>query len=174
MKRISITVLGTVIVWYAFWFGLSAVLNTSNPVVFVGLDQGLPWNECSMTPTLSPGDILFLRGVPPEELEVGDIIVFRSPIDPDNLIVHRVVKIIVEDGRYYFTTRGDNPRTNPWSLSYEKDFSSTYIVGRVLFKIPLLGWIWIIVKTPLGTIGLIGGIILIIMQEIRDEAAIST
>jgi signal peptidase I len=169
IKKLAKTILLTVIVWYALWFGLSALLQTANPIVFVGLDPGLSWNECSMTPTLSPGDVLFLQGVPSDQIEVGDIIVFRNPRNPDDLIVHRVVQIVIRDGRHYFTTKGDNPRTNPWSLSYERDFSATYIVGRVIFKIPLVGWVWIAVKTPVGTAVLIGCIIVIAALELKGK-----
>jgi signal peptidase len=127
-----------------------------------------------MTPTLSPGDVLLLQGVSPDELEVGDIIVFRSPRNTEDLIVHRIVQIAIRDGMYYFTTKGDNPRTNPWSLSYERDFAASYIVGRVVFRIPLIGWIWIAVKTPVGTYVLIGCIILIAIQELRVKETQAT
>ena len=171
IKKLAKTILLTVIAWYTLWFGLSALLQTANPIVFVGLDPGLAWNECSMTPTLSPGDVLFLQGVPSDQIELGDIIVFRNPRNSDDLIVHRVVQIVIRDGRYYFTTKGDNPRTNPWSLSYEKDFSATYIVGKVIFKIPLVGWVWIAVKTPIGTVVLIGCIIVIAALELKGKGA---
>ncbi len=173
LQRLAKTVLLTIVAWYSLWYGLSAILSTTNPVVFVGLDPGLAWNECSMTPTLSPGDMLFLQGVPEQEIEVGDIIVFRNPLNPEDLIVHRVVRIVVRDGGYYFTTKGDNPRTNPWSLWYEKDFPSTHIVGRVFFRIPMVGWVWIAAKTPIGTAVLIGCIFLIIIQELRRKESVN-
>ena len=169
IKGLAKTILLTVIAWYSLWFGLSVLLQTANPIVFVGLDPGLSWNECSMTPTLSPGDVLLLQGVSPDEIEVGDIIVFRNPRNPDDLIVHRVVQIVIRDSRYYFTTKGDNPRTNPWSLSYERDFSATYIMGKMIFRVPFIGWVWIAVKTPVGTAVLIGCIILIAVQELKGK-----
>ena len=166
-ENVAKLILATVVGWYLFWFGLSAVLQTFNPIVFVGLDPGLPWNECSMSPTLNPGDILLLQGVPAKEIGVGDIIVFRSPINPNDLIVHRVIGILVRGGDYYFTTKGDNPRTNPWSLSYEKGFPSTYMVGRVILRVPFMGWGWILAKTPRGKAVLIGCVIVLIVLEIR-------
>ncbi len=169
VRRIVKTIVITVAGWYLFWFSLSAVLQTSNPIVFVGLDPGLPWDECSMSPTLSPGDMLLLRGVSAEEIEVGDIIVFHSPVDPNDLIVHRVIEKIVIDGDQYFTTKGDNPRTNPWSLSYEKEFPATYIVGKVILRVPFIGWGWILANTPIGKAVLIGCVVVLIFLEIRRE-----
>jgi len=166
-KNVVILVLATVAGWYLFWFGLSAVLQTPNPIVFVGLDPGLPWDECSMSPTLNPGDMLLLQGVPARAIAVGNIIVFRSPINPNELIVHRVVEILFRDGNYYFTTKGDNSRTNPWSLSYEREFPSTYMVGRVILRVPFIGWGWILAKTPTGKAILIGCVIVLIVLEIR-------
>ncbi len=169
IRKLAKTVLLTIVAWYILWFSLSALLRTHNPIVFVGLDPGLPWNECSMTPTLNPGDILFLEGVPSNEIRVGDIIVLRSPADPDQLIVHRVVEIVIRNGEYHFTTKGDNPRTNPWSLPYEREFAATYIVGRVIFRVPFAGWIWIVAKTPVGTAVLIGCIVVMILREFSNK-----
>lgn len=168
-EKLVKTILLTIVAWFILWSSLSALLRTNNPIVFVGLDPGLPWNECSMTPTLNPGDMLFLEGVPSNEIKVGDIIVLRSLADPNQLIVHRVVEVIFRNGEYYFTTKGDNPRTNPWSLPYEKEFPARIIVGKVIFRVPFAGWIWIVAKTPVGTVMLIGCIIIMILREFSGK-----
>jgi signal peptidase I len=174
IEKLAKTILLTVVVWYILWFSLSALLRTNNPIVFVGLDPGLPWNECSMTPTLNPGDMLLLEGVPSNEIKVGDIIVLRSPVDSNQLIVHRVVEITFRDGEYYFTTKGDNLRTNPWSLPYEREFPARYIIGKVIFRVPFAGWIWIIAKTPTGTVVLLGCIVVMILREFSGKAEETT
>ena len=82
----------------------------------------------SMTPTLNVGDIILMEPVNPEDLKVGDVIIFYSP-GTNKLIVHRVVKKTPE-GVY---TKGDaNPGIDWWSpVPYEN------IVGRWTgFKIP--------------------------------------
>ncbi|MCS7132393.1 MAG: signal peptidase I [Aigarchaeota archaeon] len=82
----------------------------------------------SMRPALEVGDVILMEPVRPEELEVGDVIIFHNPISGD-LIVHRIVKKTPE-GVY---TKGDaNPGIDWWSpVPYEN------IVGRWTgFKIP--------------------------------------
>ena len=43
----------------------------------------------SMVPTLNPhGDVVLLEKLPPEALEVGDVVMARSPVEPDNPEAH--------------------------------------------------------------------------------------
>ncbi len=63
----------------------------------------------SMNPTLYPGDVVISRVIPPEKVQVGDIIRYqRDRID----IVHRVVAVQQNGSELVFTTRGDNNNTN--------------------------------------------------------------
>jgi|SRR3989338_5169179 len=87
----------------------------------------------------SKGDIIILRGAKPENIEKGDIIVFKS-LRP-HPIIHRVVNRWQEGGSYYFQTKGDNYRTNPFSLQEEMRISSDRVVGKAVAKIPYLGYI---------------------------------
>ena len=56
-------------------------------------------------------------------------------------IIHRVVNRWQEGGSYYFQTKGDNYRTNPFSLQEEMRISSDRVVGKAVAKIPYLGYI---------------------------------
>lgn len=108
----------------------------------------------SMQPTLNVGDLLIVQGVNNgEEInadeEIGDIIVFRKPTNPDEFIVHRVIekRWNPEDEKYYLTTKGDNNRSpDPWSNRLTED----YIIGKVVWKIPLLGYVKIFLATQVG------------------------
>jgi signal peptidase len=63
----------------------------------------------SMAPTINENDLIYWRKVDPSEVVIGDLIVYVHPTVPNPpLIVHRVVEIRVEDGHYYFRTKGDN------------------------------------------------------------------
>ena len=65
----------------------------------------------SMEPTLRVGDVIVIEPASPEDIKVGDVIVFWNPWY-GNLVVHRVVHI-TEEGVY---TRGDaNAGIDPWS-----------------------------------------------------------
>ncbi len=82
----------------------------------------------SMEPTLKVGDVIVIEPASPEDIKVGDVIVFWNPWY-GNLVVHRVVHI-TEEGVY---TRGDaNAGIDPWSpVPYRS------IVGKWTgFKIP--------------------------------------
>jgi len=69
----------------------------------------------SMDPTLSKGDVLVWVPTKIEEIDVGDIVVFKSYIKwPDEkLIAHRVTNIKMENpsGELVFETKGDS---NEW------------------------------------------------------------
>ena len=58
----------------------------------------------SMAPTLRPGDILSVRRAAPEEISVGQLIVFSSG---PRLITHRVVAVLEDAGARRWVTRGD-------------------------------------------------------------------
>ena len=86
------------------------------------------------------GDIIVLKGKKPENIDVGDIIVFWSAKrDP---IIHRVVKKWQENEAYYFQTKGDNNPLPIKSASLDETrVSQAQVVGNAIFKIPLLGYI---------------------------------
>jgi len=105
---------------------LAFALSTDMPVVAV--------ESNSMIPTFHKGDILILQGVPPEQLQIGDIIVF-SPSPFHTPIVHRIIQIN-PDGT--FQTKGD---ANNGQLSFEKSIHPEQIHGREIAIVPYLGWV---------------------------------
>ncbi|MCD6403943.1 MAG: signal peptidase I [Nanoarchaeota archaeon] len=81
---------------------------------------------------LNVGDAVIV--VPARDIEVGDVIVFY-PRGLSYSLVHRVVKVDCEEECYY-TTKGD---ANPEILPIERNITQEQIVGKVAFRIPLLG-----------------------------------
>ena len=76
----------------------------------------------SMDPKIPVGSFVLIKKASPEEIAVGDIITFYTD-DPDPLIAgktitHRVLAVSCEDGKYVFTTKGDNQATNPVPDAY--------------------------------------------------------
>ncbi len=129
LGSVILYVLFGVILALAINFGLALALNTDLPIVAV--------QSNSMVPTFHKGDILVLVGVSPEELKVGDIIVF-SPSERATPVVHRIIKIN-DDGT--FQTKGD---ANNQQLPFEKRIKPEQIHGKCVLIIPYLGWIKII------------------------------
>ncbi|MCX5751248.1 MAG: signal peptidase I [Candidatus Saganbacteria bacterium] len=60
---------------------------------------------CSMYPTLQENDVLFLDTPPVENIQVGDMIVFKGQ---DKTICHRVVGKFMKKGKLFFKEKGDN------------------------------------------------------------------
>lgn len=82
------------------------------------------------------GDLMLLRGVNPEKLKPGEIIVFKGgETDP---IIHRVVTKTKIGEQYIFSTIGDN---NNNQLTYERNITEERIVGKTILRIPFLGYV---------------------------------
>jgi len=98
---------------------------------------------------LNKGDIVILRS--PKSANVGDIIVFSTPTRAEP-IIHRAVQVKkAEDSTVSFKTKGDN---NCGSADFEQSISEKEIIGRALFRVPLLGWIKIGFVELLKIVGL--------------------
>jgi signal peptidase I len=100
------------------------------------------------------GDIMVLKGTAPENIKIGDIIVFRNH-RPDP-IIHRVIKKWQENETYYFQTKGDHNTASVKSLLLdETKIPQDDIIGRATLRIPFLGWIKIAFVGFLQLIGIL-------------------
>ena len=133
------------------------VMNTESPVMVVP--------STSMVPTLNVGDIVFVKGVDPNTIAVGTIIIFRSPggsID----IIHRVIGIVKERDTLYFQTKGDhNAAPDPWSPGVPEQNVKGVLVG----KIPYIGYVTLALQGTLGIILIAMLIFLMIVFEYYDS-----
>ena len=83
------------------------------------------------------GDILFITGVKPQNIRIGDIIIYNAGQQAP--IIHRVINITNSNGTYFFSTEGDN---NNGQLSFENGINQNQIIGKASFMIaPYIGWI---------------------------------
>lgn len=89
----------------------------------------------SMSPYIRMGDTVIIKKIAEleiSELTKGSIIAF----DQDNkIVVHRIVKIINNNGRYRFVTKGDNNAEIDDFVVESKD-----IHGKVVQNIRFVGW----------------------------------
>jgi signal peptidase len=85
----------------------------------------------SMEPELKAGDLVIVKEVSAEAIEVGDVIRFRYN---GVYVLHRVIEIHDEDGQITFITKGDNNNT----LDPEP-ISAAEIEGRAVLTIPKIG-----------------------------------
>lgn len=94
------------------------------------------FSDFSLRKGFNKGDILFITRAKPEKLEVGDVIIFNA--GEKNPVIHRIISIKQENGKYIFSTMGDN---NNGQLSVEKEISEDKLVGKAVSKvIPFIGW----------------------------------
>lgn len=89
----------------------------------------------SMYPNINKGDVIIVDQYKKTEqlsnIIVGEVLVFKH----DNIVVvHRVVKIIEENGKLKFRTKGDNNNTED-----NYDIDESQVVGVAKFRIPFLG-----------------------------------
>ena len=109
----------------------------------------------SMVPTFVTGDLIVVKET--DAIEVEDIVVYQ---EGRMLVVHRVVAI---DGDTV-TTRGDANNADDAPIPRDA------IKGRVLFHIPYVGHVVDLLKTPIGTIGMLAAAIALIeIPRRRDK-----
>ncbi|MCH8920265.1 MAG: signal peptidase I [Chloroflexi bacterium] len=102
----------------------------------------------SMEPTIRLGSLILTEPVDAEQLQVGDIIAFRTP--NEITVTHRIVAARHEDGQHYFKTKGDASNGgDPTEVRLEGS------VHRLAYKLPYLGYFVDFAKSPLGMIFLI-------------------
>ena len=103
----------------------------------------------SMEPTIKLGSLIVAKSVSVDDLEVGDIITFRSSGN-ETTVTHRIVGVRHEDGQHYFKTKGDAiNRADPLEIQLEDG------VRQVAYHLPNLGYVVDFAKGPLGIILLI-------------------
>lgn len=95
----------------------------------------------SMEPNIKVGSIVYTKNTDFSDLKEGDIISFR--LNGDTKATHRIVKINKE--KQQFTTKGDANNSEDANPVNYKD-----VIGKVALTIPMLGFISIYIKTPLG------------------------
>lgn len=115
----------------------------------------------SMAPAYNVGDLIYVKSVDPETVQVGDVITF---LVNEDLVVgtHRVVRIDAEHQRFY--TKGD---ANEIEDGEPVHFNN--VIGVPKFSIPKLGYVSDFIQNPPGMYIAIGiGIALILAVFLPD------
>jgi len=80
-------------------------------------------NGNSMYPILRAGDVGMVQSCEPENLRIGDIVVFKSR---DKYIAHRLIAIHKKGNLYFFTARGDK------NLLNDPPFTAEALAGQIV------------------------------------------
>lgn len=163
--------LASIIIFVVIIFGgvhlLRATLGAEHPVMVV-VSQ-------SMVPTLGVGDFIFVAriddfdGVTAAPKPTGEIIVFSRVGASEEYIVHRAVEKYQEGGQWWFITKGDN---NPFRDS--QPVPEERVIGRVVWRIPIMGYLPLFIRTLRGFLLIVGIItITILMDRISPKGGAS-
>ncbi len=118
----------------------------------------------SMEPNLHVGSVVVLRPTPAEQIRIGDIITFQRPGRRGVFITHRVVNITKTNFGPAFITKGDaNGVSDSWTIPV----SGTGL--KYWFDIPLLGFLFAILESPVGRICFILAPALILAAVLINE-----
>ncbi len=84
------------------------------------------------------GDLAIAYKATPQQINVGDVIIFKATYQGvSEEVIHRVINISVVNGTYYYTTKGD---ANPTSLQFEYNIPYSAVIGKVNAVVPFLGY----------------------------------
>jgi signal peptidase I len=104
----------------------------------------------SMTPTIETGDVVVTEPIAPLSARVGQIVTFKDPDGSGRLLSHRLRAVHRRGEKVSFVTQGDaNTGQERWSVPIDGE------IGRVLYRVPKIGFALVWTKMPIGQIGLI-------------------
>ena len=125
--NILIVIIGSLSILMITSFLIKKILKTETPFLVV--------MSGSMKPALRKGDILIISNRNTKRHEIGDIIIFKD-IKEGTLISHRIKKVEKEGEKILITTKGDASCIPDRGYIKPED-----IIGRVIFKIPWIGYL---------------------------------
>ena len=123
-----------------------ALFGVGAAAVFSGHYQLRPVLSSSMEPMLPVGGVVVTERIPMSTVRAGDVVVFHRPDQPKELMVHRIIALTPGPSGPVVQTRGDANRVaDPWKVSLRGP--TAY---RVLFAVPLVGYVAVWVHSPAG------------------------
>ena len=127
---------------------VALMLAAAVPVAFGG--RSFSVMSGSMEPSISTGDLVVTTPIEPHEATSGDVVTFTDPEREGRLITHRVASSAPRGESYAFVTKGDaNQSVERWSVPADGR------LGRVSFRLPKLGYVLALGRTPAARIALI-------------------
>merc|ERR1711879_1026460 len=131
----------------------------------------------SMDPVLEVNDLVVIKHVEPEELEVGDIITFKtylSEIGQYGYVTHYLVALDEVNGETVYITQGERHYSDLTDTFYPADGERIYITddlieGRLFFSIPKLGYVRYLITEPvfLGLVVVNGFVVFALFRFLR-------
>ncbi|MGN1127058.1 MAG: signal peptidase I [Ruminococcus sp.] len=158
LSALSFVFLGIMVVFVIFLF-VQRVSGTNTGIFGYSVYRV---SSASMEPELSVGDVILSKKIMPETLEIGDIISYngREGDYQGKIITHKIVDIKETGYGRVFTTKGiANANNDPAVEEFQ-------VLGKMQFKIPIVGTLYNFFMTPYGLVAVILLILLAFSNEI--------
>lgn len=158
-KIISIYIYITIIpaIIYNMTLFVKTTINPTEIPDFLGL-KSFVIISASMEPTIMTGDAIFVKEVEKAEIKKKDIISFH---ENEDIITHRITKIVKNNGVTEYTTKGDNNRNeDKGKVTYDE------IEGVYQFKINGFGKVIEILKNKMTLVALLVILVLISISQV--------
>lgn len=149
----------TAAVWAVFGAAAGVVLSLTGPLAF----GARPYTVMSgsMEPAIRTGDVVVVESVRPTEVSVGEVVTFADPSGADRLITHRLRARRIGSGKALFVTKGDaNNSDERWRVPADGR------IGRVVYRLPKLGYVAFAASTPFGRLLVVVSVILLGVGQI--------
>lgn len=144
----ALRILSTLTLWACGGFVLTTMLAGAIPLALG--DRSYVVRSGSMAPTIDTGDVVVAEPISPLDAEVGQVVTFDNPEADGALTTHRAIAIDRHGNEVRFITKGDsNTGVERWTVRADGS------IGRVLYRVPKLGFISVAIQTPTGRIGLV-------------------
>lgn len=80
----------------------------------------------SMAPAIPPGSVVVVTPQPLQQLRVGQVLTYQSPVDDQRVVTHRVTEMLESGAQPVVRTRGDaNAVPDPWLAQLTGDTAWT-------------------------------------------------
>lgn len=106
----------------------------------------------SMEPEIMSGDLIIVKQIDENEVQVGDVIAFFDPAgNGSSIVTHRVVEVVTEGGTLSFRTQGDAN-----NIEDRLPVPAEDLVGIYRFRIPGAGNVAMFMQTTAGLVVCVG------------------
>ena len=124
----------------------------------------------SMEPEYPVGSLIYVKKVTPDEVQIGDVITFV--LSNKTPATHRVINIDRETQLFY--TQGDanfkiNEKTGEKEYLEDAPVHFNNLIGKPIFKIPVLGYVAYYIQHPPGMyVAIAAGAVLLLLVFLPD------
>lgn len=145
--------------------GLSALALAGSVIgTYTGWWRITPVKTGSMRPGIPVDSVIVAVSTNIEDVKAGDVILFKAPTAPYEMIVHRIVEIKTDRGEKVFKTKGDaNNVSDPWAVKLKG--AKVWTLAKVFPRLGTpLRWfadplVRLIVVVTIGLIALMFGMV---------------